>query len=488
MATAVRGLRVDSKTAVTRTRAAWDALTSVTTGDDRLDRLYRAAKAGIRASISSHENRGRINAGILQYDAEWSRDHDFIAAAAAVNGQFDLAKDALEYALEHLTDDRGHCFCGAAWAGEDKDYQIDTNGIRLWAVWLYRAYTADTRLVRRQWPRIRALLGVFFDPVRWVPHASMLASTRDCWERWENCGLLPGFELEHQAWACIGLEKGACLAEIADDAPLADRCRKRSAEMWHAVLTHPRYALLRAGHFMKRRTLAGELQLTANAYRGARVGRLEPDSSELQPILAGLVAGESGIARATLRCMETLWNQDGLWKAGGYTRYNITSDPEQSSGPWPGVTLMVARAALLTRQWPVWKRAMEWVYRNAQPTWTLFEHFDYAAADEKNRRWYRGGIIPWLSFAEPSLLVVQDLVGFRPTDSGITIRPNLPPGIRSVAARIPYRGQVVEVAIRGRGPACRSVRANGKPHDGFDEHGAWFDASTRPKSVEMVFG
>ncbi len=487
MMAAVRTLRAE-KTVRTRAEASWDALTSVTTGDARLDRLYLSAKAGIRAAISSHEKRGRINAGILQYDAEWSRDHDFIAAAAAMNGQTELAQDALEYALENLTDDRGHCFCGAAWAGEDKDYQIDTNGIRLWAVWLHHAYTGETRLLRRQWPRLQALLGVFFDPVRWVPRAGMLASTRDCWERWENCGLVPGFELEHQVWACMGLDKGADLAEIMGDGELAARCRARSTEIWNAVRSHPRYALMQAGHFMKRRTLAGPFQLTANAYREARVGYLEPDSSEIQPILTGLAAGSSAAARATLRRLEKLWNQDGLWKCGGYTRYNITSDPDQTSGPWPGVTIMVARAALAARQWSIWSRAMDWVYRCAEPTWTLFEHYDYVAADKRNRRWYRGGIIPWLSFAEPSMLMVQDLLGFRPSPGGVAIQPILPPGVRYLKARVPYRGHSVEVVVRGRGAACRSVRVDGKLHDGFDSRGAWLEPLDRPAKVELVFG
>ncbi|HET6485131.1 MAG TPA: glycosyl hydrolase family 65 protein [Spirochaetia bacterium] len=487
MTAAARALRAE-KTVRVRAEKSWDALTSVVTADARLDTLYRASKAGIRAAISSHEKRGRINAGILQYDAEWSRDHDFIAAAAAMNGQTDLAQDALEYALENLTDDRGHCFCGAAWAGEDKDYQIDTNGIRLWALWVHHVYTGETRLLRRHAPRIRSLLGVFFDPVRWVPRAGMLASTRDCWERWENCGLVPGFELEHQVWACMGLEKGADLAEILGDTALAARCRARATEIWDAVRSHPRYALMQSGHFMKRRTLAGAFQLTANAYRGARVGYLEPDSSEIQPILTGLASGSSAAARATLRRMEKLWNQDGLWKHGGYTRYNITSDPDQSSGPWPGVTILVARAALAARQWDVWSRAMDWVYRNAEPTWTLFEHYDYVAADKKNRRWYRGGIIPWLSFAEPSILMVQDLLGFRPCRAGIAIQPILPPGVRSLKARVPYRGHRVEVVVRGRGATCRWVRVDGKPHDGFDSRGAWLEPLDKSVKVELEFG
>ena len=488
MTRAGRGLRGSLSAARRRTTAGSDGQTSIVTGDERLDRLYCMAKAGIRASVSGHEKPGRINAGILQYDAEWSRDHDFIAAAAAMNGQHDIARDILRYALANLMDDKGHCFCGAAWQGGDRDYQIDTNGIRLWAVWLYTAFTGDERVARDHWPRVRALVDVFFDPIRWVPEARMLASTRDCWERWRNCGLLPGFELEHQLWASIGLAKAGELAAVVGETSLAGRCRKRSEQVWQAVLSHPRFALVHGGRFMKRRTLDGAIQKTANAYRGARTGYLEPDSSELQPIISGLVDPDSACARATLRAMEALWNQGGLWKGGGYTRYNITSDPEPASGPWPGVTLMVARAALAARQWDTWKRAMDWIYRSAAPTWTLFEHYDFAAADKKNRRWYRGGIIPWLSFAEPSMLMVQDMLGFRADLEGFSLQPILPPGIRSVDARVPWRGKRVSIHVRGSGRTCRSVMVDGTPSGAFDSRGTRFLAAEAPAKVEMVFG
>jgi hypothetical protein len=185
--------------------------------------------------------------------------------------------------------------------------------------------------------------------------------------------------------------------------------------------------------------------------------------------------------------MEKLWNQDGLWTCGGYTRYNVTSDPESSSGPWPGVTLMVARAAVATGQWDVFTRAMDWIERIASPTWTMFEHFDYAAKDRTNRRWYRGGIIPWLSYAEPSMLFVNDLLGFRPTLDRVAIQPRLPPHLARMSARVRYRGRPVEIEIVNRGSTCRSVTLNGKTQDTFDARGATFAPFDGPARVEMVF-
>jgi hypothetical protein len=316
----------------------------------------------------------------------------------------------------------------------------------------------------------------------------MIASSRDCWERWKNCGLEPGFELHHQHWSALGLEKASEMAALVGDAELADRCLRRSRQIWSAVLDSPKYALVQAGHFIKRRSLDGTVPLTANAYRGARKGFLEPDTSELQPILSGLVEGSSALARSTLQRMKPLWNQDGLWRCGGYTRYNITSDPEFSSGPWPGITLMVARAALATRQWKIYKRAMSWVAGVARPTWTLFEHFDFAAPDKTNRRWYRGGIIPWLSFAEPSFLVVHELLGFRASLHNVRISPSMPPNMKRLQASVPFRGHRVRVEVINNGGACTGVAVDGKSFSEFDERGAAFRPFTRDVAIRMTLG
>jgi hypothetical protein len=489
MRAALRTVRTSGVEALAASDAgSWDRLTSVRTGDADVDTLFSAAKAGLRASVSRHERPGRINSGILQYDTEWSRDVDFIAAAAVMNGQLDIARSIISYALENLTDDRGHCFCGAAWEGRDRDYQIDTNGIRLWSLWLYLAWTGDDTVLRSHWSRVQALIGAFFDATRWVGRVGMIASSRDCWERWKNCGLEPGFELHHQHWSTLGLEKASEMASLMGGAELASRCLRRSREIWSAVLDNPTYALVKAGHFIKRRSLDGTIPLTANAYRGAKKGFLEPDTSELQPILSGLVDGSGALARATLARMKPLWNQDGLWRFGGYTRYNITSDPDSSSGPWPGVTLMVARAALATRQWAVYERAIHWVANVARPTWTPFEHFDFAAADKTNRRWYRGGIIPWLSFAEPSLLVMHELLGFRASLQEVRISPNIPPKMKHLQAIVPYRGHRIRVDVVNHGGACTAVTVDGMNHSEFDQRGAVFEPFTGDAAIRMTLG
>jgi cellobiose phosphorylase len=148
---------------------------------------------------------------------------------------------------------------------------------------------------------------------------------------------------------------------------------------------------------------------------------------------------------------------------------------------------MVARAALLAGRWATFDRAFAWVVDASRPTWTPFEHFDFAAPDKTNRRWYRGGIIPWLAYAEPSMLVVNDLLGYHPGLSSITLRPSLPPSVRRVKATLRYRGRALELDIvNGKGPLS-SVRVDGLPlaHEAASVQLRPLDGDI---SVKLVYG
>ncbi len=85
------------------------------------------------------------------------------------------------------------------------------------------------------------------------------------------------------------------------------------------------------------------------------------------------------------------------------------------------------------------------------------------------------------------MLVVQDLLGYRPGLTGFALQPVLPPEVRSLKARVQYCGHAVEVTASGRGSTCRSVLLDGRPYRGSDRRGAWFDAPDRPVKVEILF-
>jgi hypothetical protein len=476
-----------------RTRRYWQELTRIETGSEPLDSFYRAAQAGIRAAVSAYGRPGRINSGIWHYDSEWSRDNDFVALAAALNGQLELSRQVLGYALSELTDERGSCACGASWEGRELDYQVDTNGLRLYALWSYLVMSGDESVLREHWPKVRAMAELLLEPRRYREHngatVPLILGKRDCWERWEACGLQPGYELHYQFWASAGLVRAARLAAAIGAQKEARRWGRQGEAIWRAALEHPLYALVHEGRLCKRRGLDGSVQLTARGYRGFPTGYLEPDASELFPLLFGGLDPRGPVAVSTVRAMEALWNQDGLWRGGGHTRYHLSSDPEPTSGPWPGITTLVARACLRTRQLDTFRSCMQWLLDTAQPTYTTFEHHDYVARGKGDHRFYRAGIIPWLAFAEPSFLFVRDLLGFEPEDEGFSLRPNLPPELPELRASLRYRGVPVTVSVTARGdPAqavVRGVTANGREHGRFDERGAQFPVPREPLRITL---
>ena len=131
---------------------------------------------------------------------------------------------------------------------------------------------------------------------------------------------------------------------------------------------------------------------------------------------------------------------------------------------------------------------MNWVVSVARPLWTLFEHFDYAAADKTNRRWYRGGIIPWLSYAEPSLLVVHELLGFRATLHEVRICPRMPPRMKRLQASVVYRGHRISVDVINNGGPCTKVSMDGQDHSAFDDRGAAFPPFAGDAAIRMTLG
>jgi cellobiose phosphorylase len=149
---------------------------------------------------------------------------------------------------------------------------------------------------------------------------------------------------------------------------------------------------------------------------------------------------------------------------------------------------MAARAALATRQWAIYERSMRWIAKVGRPTWTLFEHFDFIAADKTNRRWYRGGIIPWLSYAEPSFLVIHELLGFRASLSDVRISPSMPPRMKRLRAEVAYRGHRIHVEVINNGGKCAAVSLDGKRYPRFDDGGTTFAPFTDETSIRITLG
>jgi hypothetical protein len=149
---------------------------------------------------------------------------------------------------------------------------------------------------------------------------------------------------------------------------------------------------------------------------------------------------DSGLAQKTLAQMETLWNQ--AWQGGGYGRYHVSSEPD-SPGAWAFPSLFVARAYAetgdLARVW----RVLEWLSRvpgGVSGAW--FEYYGERLAPPFPQQ----GIVPW-TWAEMLMLLVHHIVGIRPQDDRLVIRPRLLPGLERIEGHFPFRGHRLSIKI-----------------------------------------
>jgi cellobiose phosphorylase len=85
------------------------------------------------------------------------------------------------------------------------------------------------------------------------------------------------------------------------------------------------------------------------------------------------------------------------------------------------------------------------------------------------------------------MLVVHDLLGYRPDLSSIRLAPNLPPSVRRVKANLRHRGHTLALDITNGGGPLRSVRVDGKAvaHDGRTVEVPPLEHDVR---VRMIYG
>jgi hypothetical protein len=160
---------------------------------------------------------------------------------------------------------------------------------------------------------------------------------------------------------------------------------------------------------------------------------LNPDTSAVLPILFGLVPPDSPVANLTLSSLEVLWNQ--AWAGGGFGRYHFTSEPD-SAGPWPFASLFVARAAVENGRFDLVRRVLDWlgsVPGAAAGSW--FEFYGRRLSPP----FPQVGVIPW-TWAEIIHLTVENVLGLRPMERGLLIRPRLLPGSGPARADLSVRG------------------------------------------------
>jgi hypothetical protein len=437
----------------------WAETAAARFSDPLFDRFFRAAKFGLRAAVSKS---GTLDGGIWQYNLEWVRDQAFIAMALAMSGQFGACRTILDRLLRKFVSEEEATLDSSrlrSW----QESEFDQNGVLLFALETYVNWTGDTSLLLRHWSKI--VKAAQFPLRKAFRHreSGLLANRREFWERHGAHGIRDGMELAHQLFVSMGLEAAGRLARRMGDPgharswPAAARCLKK------AMLGPGRCSLVENGRLIKRRDTTGAVQSEIKPLPGSLLpaetplfakGRhfLNPDTSAALPIAWEFIDPAGPAARRTLASLETLWNQ--RWTGGGYGRYHVTSEPD-SPGPWPFASLFVARAHFEAGNDRKVRRVLDWLGRvpgSRAGTW--FEFYGPRPVPP----YPQVGVVPWV-WAEMLFLFIHHMLGVRPAEKSLRLRPRLLTGLPAMDASLRlHRGRLnlsVRKARRGETPRYR---------------------------------
>ncbi|MFZ0544474.1 MAG: hypothetical protein WAM60_03515 [Candidatus Promineifilaceae bacterium] len=472
-------------------KAYWAKRNTLGMGQPRLDKLYEAVRAGVRAGVAES---GRMNAAIWGYNAEWVRDSSCASLGATFSGQFETARAMLNHIVADLISDQGMAF-GESQFYEPRRAELDQNGEFIFALWQYWVHSRDDSLIRENWPKLIRVAEFPIGPDFWVEEAAMLKSERDQRDRdAERHGLKEGFELSHQMWNSLGLAKAADMARHMGDVKTADRWDEISGRIWDAVLHHPTFNFIEDGYLMKRRLPDGTFQRFAHVIpyvhriddRTTRVyprnrgmgGELEPDGSEAWPIALGMIDPDSDLTHRTLLRMESLWNFN--WDFGGYPLHHPGSDPTKQ-GAWPMIFYFVTQAALEAREYDTVRRNLDWILSTKDGRgYTWWEYRDADPALQIDH-----GITPWFSYGEAVFMFVHHLLGYRPGPDQITIAPHLLPEMKTVTARLRQGQWWLDLTIHNNGRYIDKAERNGRPHNNCHRETITMDVLEENSQVEI---
>jgi hypothetical protein len=441
-------LAEDGKDASTPATSYWQGTAVCRFHDPLLDRFFAAAKFQLRAAVSAA---GRLDGGIWQYNLEWVRDQAFIALALAMSGQPGPARTILARLLRDFVSDEG-ATVDSSRERPLAECEVDQNGILLFALAAYRDWTGDDDLIRDNWERIRKVAAFPLRPEFRHRPSGLIVNRREFWERHDIYGIQPGMELAHQLFAAKGLFAASRLAGRFGRTAEAVKWGAAALDLRRAMLEDRRFGLVDAGAFIKRRGLDGRVQRAVKPdpasglpreapLFGPGRHRLDPDTSSALPIAWEFVDPAGRLAARTLDSMEELWDQ--AWSGGGYGRYNVTSEPD-SPGPWPFASLFVARAALEAGDPAKTRRVLDWLGRlGGARAASWFEFYGPRPVPP----YPQVGVVPW-TWAELIFLFVRHMLGVRPGEDALSLRPKLVPGVERMEGDLALRGGRLRLEVR----------------------------------------
>lgn len=417
---------------------------------ERIMELYRISQISLRAAVAQN---GRFDASIWQYDFEWGMDAAMVAIAAARSGLFELSRQVLVNILRRLSNTEGMIAEAGRFRGGEMS-ELNGNGAVLDALWHYWRWSGDDSLLHTYWSRIGAIAGYLLRPEFRHP-SGLLETRRDLWERTPWMGVEQGFELAHQVYGTVGLQRAAEMAAATGDTESQERWAQGAAQIREAMLHHPELSLVEDGAFIHRRLPDGSVQTHMTPDTGYREeGYLhyipsppataplpracEPDIAEALPIIYGLTDPQSDLALGTMRKLEALWSPTGI---GGYARYNIDSDPD-SPGPWAFATAFMAAAELESGLHERAERTIGWLLDAAGAGGSWFEYY----GERQTPPYPPIGIIVW-GWAQYLILVSGHIAGANIDGDELRIAPKMA-GISHV---IRTGGHQVTLSVRGLG-------------------------------------
>ena len=426
----------------------WDGLAKFNSGDIELDHLFHAARSQLPVAVDAT---GRMDGSIWQYNLEWVRDQAHVAEALVRLGDHELARTMLARLLDEFVSSDGDTVDSGR-LRPIAEIELDQNGELLAALRTYVDWTGDIELVASRWSRVKCLADFPRRSEFLHEQSGLLHNRREYWERHEGHGIEDGFELMHQFFVSVGLADAAYLAGLTGNDPDRHDWTVAEASLRAAMLDNARWRLVENGHFVKRRGIDGAWQQTITTppdcplpdgipLKDAGPHYLDPDTSSVLPIAYGYIDPRSELAGRTLAHVEQLWNQ--WWDGGGYGRYNASSEAD-SAGPWPFASLFIARAYTEAGDDDKVWRVLRWLARKpggVAGTWFEFDGPRIAPP------YPQVGITPW-TWAELITLYLHHLLGVRPDNEGITVRPHLLKGLDHMNASLRFRGYRLELEVR----------------------------------------
>jgi hypothetical protein len=436
--------------AVQQTARSWSASSSVSTQDRTVQELFDKARFGLASMIAPD---GTMDAGLLEYGAQWVRDTSNTALGALHAGQFEAVRNVLQYMLTRMITRDGVTMIGEVFETPDRE-QFDQGGELLHLLRCYRDWTGDDSLIRQH---RELLLKVIERPLQpqFQDHTGMVHNRREFWERvFEDA-----YELAYQTYVILALREATQLAPALGAEDRAARWRAEADRIAQAMLSHPDRALVRDGRLIKRRNVTGAVaDDTAGFFpdvplKTERAHRLMPDASMALPFALGVVPARSELARRTLDDLEGLWNT--RWSDGGYDRYHTSGQPDQP-GPWPFATTFILRANHDAGNFDRSRRALEWL--NTCPGGRAGLWFEEIPSTRRQAPF--SGLVCWTS-GEIALFVVRHYLGVSFEHGALAIRPALYPGSPPAQADLRYRQGRLRLEISGSGP-IKSAHVNGR--------------------------